>query len=130
MENEAHTTAAVGILQRPADRLTAGWNLLTGRPLSLYGASVLRIGYGLLYLIFLLREFPHRDEMWGPGSPWTPALAQQLSEQTGWFSVLLLSDSRTYFELCYVLALVTSTLFMLGWRTRVLSVLFAVVVTS
>ncbi|MEU0216022.1 HTTM domain-containing protein [Streptomyces sp. NPDC006265] len=108
----------------------AVWDLLTGRPVSLYAASVLRIGYGLLYLVFLLREFPHRDEIWGPGSAWTPALARELFEQTGWVSVLALSDGRAYFELCYVLALVTSALFMLGWRTRLVSVLFAVVVTS
>lgn len=98
--------------------------------MSLYAASVLRIGYGLLYLIFLLREFPHRTEIWGPDSPWTPALARQLFDQTGWNSILTLSDSRTYFELCYALALVTSALFLLGWRTRVMSVLFAVVVIS
>lgn len=130
METEAHRTASAGVVPRLAERLTAAWDLLTGRPLSLYGASVLRIGYGLLYLIFLLREFPHRDEIWGPGSPWTPALAHQLFEQTGWFSVLVLSDSRAYFELCYALALVTAALFVLGWRTRAVSVLFAVVVTS
>lgn len=104
--------------------------LVTGRPVSLYATSVLRIGYGLLYLVFLLRELPHRHEIWGPDSPWTPALAAQLFDQTGWCSFLLLSDSRVYFELCYVVALVTSTLFMLGWRTRVTSILFAVVVTS
>ncbi|MFJ9020971.1 HTTM domain-containing protein [Streptomyces sp. NPDC102259] len=130
MENEAQRTACAGVGRRLADRITAAWDLLTGRPLSLYAASVLRMGYGLLYLIFLLREFPHRDEIWGPGSPWTRALADQLFEQTGWFSVLVLSDSRVYFELCYVLALVTAALFLLGWRTRVLSVLFAVMVTS
>ncbi|AYV25469.1 hypothetical protein EES41_01825 [Streptomyces sp. ADI95-16] len=106
------------------------WSLLTDRPVSLYAASVLRIGYGLLYLVFLVREFPHRDEIWGPGSPWTPALAQQLFDQTGWNSILLLSDSRAYFELCYAMALLTSALFMLGWRTRAMSVLFAVVVSS
>ncbi|MFH0177481.1 HTTM domain-containing protein [Streptomyces cacaoi] len=130
MENEAQRTASAGVGRWLADRITAMSELLTGRPVSLYAASVLRIGYGLLYLTFLLREFPHRAEIWGPGSPWTPALAHQLFEQTGWLSVLALSDSRAYFELCYVLALVTSALFMLGWRTRVLSVLFAVVVTS
>lgn len=130
METEAQRTAFAGAGRWLADRITAVWDLLTGRPVSLYAASVLRIGYGLLYLIFLLREFPHRDEIWGPGSAWTPALAHQLFEQTGWLSVLTLSDSRAYFELCYVLALVTAALFMLGWRTRVLSVLFAVVVTS
>jgi hypothetical protein len=106
------------------------WALLTQRPLSLHAAAVLRIGYGLLYLGFLLREFPHRDEVWGPGSPWTPALARQLFDQTGWASVLTLSDSRAYFELCYAAALVVCALFALGWRTRAVSVLFAVVVAS
>ncbi|MDQ0762497.1 HTTM domain-containing protein [Streptomyces canus] len=104
--------------------------VLTERPVSLHAAAVLRIGYGLLYLVFLLREFPHRDEIWGPGSPWTPELARQLFDQTGWASILTLSDSRAYFEVCYALALVTSALFMLGWRTRAVSVLFAVVVGS
>ncbi|MGW7194699.1 HTTM domain-containing protein [Streptomyces chryseus] len=112
------------------DRIRTLWALVSGRPVSLYAASVLRIGYGLLYLIFLLREFPHRHEIWGLNSPWTPALARQLFDQTGWNSILTLSDSRAYFELCYAMALVTSALFMLGWRTRVMSVLFAVVVIS
>ncbi|MGR8009397.1 HTTM domain-containing protein [Streptomyces hypolithicus] len=123
-------SVSAGAAQWTVDRIRALWDLVTDRPVSLYAASVLRIGYGLLYLVFLLREFPHRDEIWGPGSPWTPALARQLFEQTGWNSILTLSDSRAYFELCYTMALVTSALFMLGWRTRVMSVLFAVVVIS
>ncbi|MEV5432835.1 HTTM domain-containing protein [Streptomyces sp. NPDC052701] len=121
------TGAARRRLRVRGDALRA---LVTGRPVSLYATSVLRIGYGLLYLVFLLREFPHRHEIWGPDSPWTPALAAQLLDQTGWYSFLILSDSRAYFELCYGAALVTSALFMLGWRTRATSVLFAVVVTS
>ncbi|WP_030302245.1 HTTM domain-containing protein [Streptomyces katrae] len=112
------------------DRMGVLIALLIERPVSLYAAAVLRIGYGLLYLVFLLREFPHRDEIWGPGSPWTPALARQLFDQTEWFSILTLSDSRAYFEACYAAAVVTSALFMLGWRTRAVSVLFAVVVAS
>ncbi|MET9438398.1 HTTM domain-containing protein [Streptomyces sp. NPDC006551] len=112
------------------DRIAAAFSLLIDRPVSLYAAAVLRIGYGLLYLVFLLREFPYRDQIWGPGSPWTHALAEQLFDQTGWASVLTLSDSRVYFEVCYAAAVVTSALFMLGWRTRAVSVLFAVVVAS
>jgi len=116
--------------RRLLDRLGALPAVVTGQPISLYAAAMLRIGYGLLYLALLLREFPHRDEIWGPGSPWTPALATELFQQTGWSSILTLSDSRAYFEACYALALVTSALFMLGWRTRAVSVLFAVVVAS
>ncbi|GAA2331354.1 HTTM domain-containing protein [Saccharopolyspora halophila] len=103
---------------------------LVEQAVSPHAAAVLRIGYGLLYLVFLLRELPHRNEIWGPGSPWTPALATQLSEQTGWLSILTLSDGRAYFESCYALALLASALFTLGWRTRAVSVLFAVVVIS
>ncbi|USQ85282.1 HTTM domain-containing protein [Streptomyces phaeoluteigriseus] len=130
MRSDARGTTSTVAHRWLADRVTAVWDLVTGRPVSLYAASVLRIGYGLLYLVFLLREFPHRNEIWGPGSPWTPALAQQLFEQTGWNSILSLSDSRAYFELCYGLALLASALFTLGWRTRAVSVLFAVVVAS
>ncbi|MFI8434095.1 HTTM domain-containing protein [Streptomyces sp. NPDC079020] len=121
---------ATGPVQWLSERAGAFWSLVTDRPVSLYAAAVLRIGYGLLYLVFLLREFPHRDEIWGPGSPWTPGLAEQLFDQSGWNSILTLSGGRTYFELCYVMALLTSALFMLGWRTRAVSVLFAVVVVS
>ncbi|MEU3189445.1 HTTM domain-containing protein [Streptomyces sp. NPDC006992] len=103
---------------------------LTERAGYLYAAAVLRIGYGFLYLVFLLREFPHRDELWGPGSPWTPALANELFVQTGWSSILTLYSGRPYFETCYALALVTSLLFMLGWHTRAVSVAFAVIVAS
>ncbi|MEU9781867.1 HTTM domain-containing protein [Streptomyces phaeochromogenes] len=122
--------ADADVPRRAPDRIGAWLTVLTERPASLYAAAVLRIGYGLLYLAFLLREFPHRDEIWGPGSPWTPELAGQLFDQTGWASILTLSDSGPYFEACYVAALITSALFMLGWRTRVMSVLFAVVVAS
>jgi hypothetical protein len=115
---------------RMLDRLSARRTALTEHPVSLHAAAVLRIGYGLLYLAILIREFPHRNEIWGPGSPWTPALARELFQQTGWNSILTLSDSRAYFEACYTLALITSALFMLGWRTRAISVLFAVVVAS
>lgn len=116
--------------ERTIPRRRVSCAVLTETPVSLYAAATLRIGYGFLHLVFLLREFPYRDEIWGPGSPWSPELARQLFDQTGWLSVLTLSDSRVYFEFCYAGALVTSALFMLGWRTRAVSVLFAVVVAS
>ncbi|WP_117209820.1 HTTM domain-containing protein [Allorhizocola rhizosphaerae] len=124
----AHTTEANK--RRAFDRLSALGTALTEQPVSLYAAAALRIGYGLFYLVFLLTEFSHRDEIWGPGSPWTPSLANQLFEQTGWASILTLSDNRVYFEACYVGAILTSALFMFGWRTRVTSILFAIVVGS
>ncbi|MFD5077733.1 HTTM domain-containing protein [Streptomyces sp. NPDC058371] len=126
----AHRRTPEGADAGVPERIGALLGALTERPVSLYAAAVLRIGYGFLYLVFLLREFPNREEIWGPGSPWTPELARQLFDQTGWASILTLSDNRAYFEACYALALVTSVLFLLGWRTRAVSVLFAVVVAS
>ncbi|MEE1783987.1 HTTM domain-containing protein [Streptomyces sp. SP17BM10] len=122
--------AAAAHAQRLLDGLGAPRTVLTRPPVSLYAAAVLRIGYGLLYLALLLREFPHRNEIWGPGSPWTPALASELFHQTDWSSILTLSDSQAYFEACYALALIASVLFVLGWHTRAVSVLFAFVVAS
>src|SRR3954453_19611630 len=113
-----------------ATDLKAAYRLLTERPLSLYAAAVLRIGYGLLYVILLTREFPHRHEIWGPQAPWTPELARQMSGESGWFTFLTLSDGRAYFEICYALALVVAVLFLLGWRTRAMSILFALVVAA
>jgi hypothetical protein len=127
---DAPRTDHSGLLEAAHARLGGLITLLTHRPVSLYAASVLRIGYGLCYLVFLLRELPHRDEIWGPDSPWTPALANQLFDQTGWFSFLTLSDNMVYFNLCYAAAVVVCVLFLLGWRTRLMSVLFAVVVAS
>ncbi|RAJ66542.1 vitamin K-dependent gamma-carboxylase-like protein [Streptomyces sp. Amel2xB2] len=118
------------VRQRVIDGLRSARAALIERPASLYAAAVLRIGYGFLFLALLLREFPHRDEMWGPGSAWTPALSAELSDETGFSSILTLSDSPLYFEACYALAVVVTVLFMLGWRTRVTSVAFAVIVAS
>ena len=110
--------------------LGRGYARLTEKPLSLYAAAVLRIGYGLLYFVMLVRELPHRHEIWGPQSPWTPELARQMSGDSGWFTFLTLSDGRAYFEACYALALGTAVLFMLGWRTRAVSIVFALVVVA
>lgn len=117
-------------LVRVVGRLDAFGVALTERPISLYAAAALRIGYGLIYLAYLLREFPHRDELWGPGSPLTPTLSRELLKRTGWFSLLIFSDRPIYFEACYALAVVVCVLFTLGWRTRILSIVFALVVTS
>jgi Vitamin K-dependent gamma-carboxylase len=106
------------------------YSRLTDQPLSLYAVAFLRIGYGLIFLLILVREFPNRHTIWGPASPWTPDLARAMFAENGWFSVLTLSDDPGYFEACYAAAFLVSVLFTLGWRTRVTSVLFAIAVVS
>ncbi|MEU4158316.1 HTTM domain-containing protein [Actinoplanes sp. NPDC026670] len=115
---------------RPPGRFERLYGRLTERPFSLYATAFLRIGYGLLFPIILLREFPNRHMIWGPEAAWSADLARRMFDQNGWFSVLTLSDDPFYFELCYLAAILVSVLFMLGWHTRVTSVLFAVAVVS
>ncbi|WP_329274104.1 HTTM domain-containing protein [Streptomyces sp. NBC_01451] len=92
--------------------------------------AVVRIGFSATWLLFLLREFPHRQELYGPDGPWSWDLAQQLIADNGAFTVLMWSSSQFWFELVYVLAVLASLLLLLGWRTRTMSVLFMVGVLS
>jgi hypothetical protein len=91
-----------------------------------YQTAVIRIGFSLTWLLFLLREFPHRHELYGPDGPWNWDLADQMVGTNGAFTVLLWSDGRGWFEAVYALAALSSVLLLLGWRTRTMSVLFMV----
>ncbi|MEV6933811.1 HTTM domain-containing protein, partial [Streptomyces sp. NPDC051132] len=39
---------------------------VTGAALGPYQSAVVRIGFAGTWLLFLLREFPHRRELYGP----------------------------------------------------------------
>ena len=93
---------------------------LTIRPIALYGSAMLRIGYGLLFLVFLLREFPNREELWGPSAAWTPALDHQYARPIDWYGwikswyTLLATTSDIRFELSYEFALLVCVAMVLG----------------
>lgn len=103
---------------------------VTEAALGPYQTAVIRIGFSATWLLFLLRELPHRHELYGPDGPWSWDLAQQLVGSNGSFTVLLWSDGRVWFEIVYALAVLSGALLMLGWRTRTMSVLFMVGVLS
>lgn len=103
---------------------------VTAEPLARYQAAVVRIGVSLTWLLFLLREFPHRQELYGPDGPWSWSMGRRLVEENGAFTALIWSDSQVWFEIVYALAIVSSVLLLLGWRTRTASVLFMVGVLS
>ncbi|MFR0358796.1 HTTM domain-containing protein [Streptomyces sediminimaris] len=92
--------------------------------------AVVRIGFSATWLLFLLREFPHRAELYGPSGPWSWDDAQQLIAVNHAFTALMWSDGRAWFEIVYVLAVLSSVLLLLGWRTRTMSVLFMIGVLS
>jgi hypothetical protein len=113
------------------DRAVArGLARVTGSPIGPYQSAIVRIGFGVTWLVFLLREFPHRSALYGPDSAWGFDLAKRLLAGNHAFSVLMWSDGRAWFEICYAFAIVASATLLLGWRTRTSALMFMVGVLS
>lgn len=113
--------------------LTRGLARITTTAMGPYQSAVVRIGFSLTWLLFLLREWPHRAELYGPDGVWTWGMAQRLmaDTETGTpFSVLMWTDSQLWFEFVYGVSIIASLLLLLGWRTRTSSLLFMVGVLS
>ncbi|WP_181794352.1 HTTM domain-containing protein [Streptomyces sp. WELS2] len=117
-------------MNRPSPTLSRGVDQVTGAALGPYQSAVIRIGFAGTWLLFLLREFPHRQELYGPSGPWGWNLAKQLTADNHAFTALLWSDGQLWFEICYALAVLASAALVLGWRTRTASLLFMVGVLS
>ncbi|MFE9169221.1 HTTM domain-containing protein [Streptomyces kebangsaanensis] len=115
---------------RLAPSVSRGIGRVTEAALGPHQSAVIRIGFSVTWLLFLLREFPHRQELYGPDGPWSRPLAQQLISDNGAFTALMWFGGRFWFETVYALAVLVSLLLALGWRTRTMSVLFMVGVLS
>ena len=121
-------------------RLRGGWSrryaLITESALCARGTAALRIGYGSLWVLYLLTEFNERLAAWGPGSAWTPALDRAYQAQTPMFSwvrawlTAVAGLGSGGFEAFYLLAILAGLLFAFGWRTRISSLLFCFVVVA
>lgn len=114
----------------PESKVALALRRVTGAALGPYQSAVVRIGFSATWLLFLLRELPHRRELYGPDGPWSWDMAQRLVSGNHAFTALLWTDSTVWFEIVYAVAVVSSVLMMLGWRTRTVSVLFMVGVLS
>ncbi|MFB7613122.1 HTTM domain-containing protein [Kitasatospora sp. NPDC056181] len=102
----------------------------TGQVLGRHQAAAVRIGFGLVWLAHLLREWPNRRLLYGDTSPWSLDLAERLLADNGALTVLPWFGGRLWFELVYHLAVLAAVAVVLGWRTRASSVLFMVTVLS
>ncbi|GAA4656982.1 HTTM domain-containing protein [Streptomyces chumphonensis] len=110
--------------------LLTGFLRVTGTALGPYQTAIVRIGFAATWLFFLLREIPHRHELYGPDSPWSFTLAERLIGDNDAFTVLLWSDGTLWFEAVYLFAVAASAGLLLGWRTRTMSVFFMIGVLS
>jgi hypothetical protein len=110
--------------------LSRGIARVTEAALGPYQSAVIRIGFAATWLLFLLREYPHRQELYGPAGPWGWNLAKELTADNHAFTALMWSNGQAWFECFYLLAVLVSAALLLGWRTRTASVLFMVGVLS
>ncbi|MFF9913504.1 HTTM domain-containing protein [Streptomyces sp. NPDC013457] len=128
---EGAAPQAPAAAREPFDRrLARGVQRVTASALGPYQTAIVRIGFSLTWLLFLLRELPHRHELYGPDGPWAWEMGRQLIAQNDAFTVLMWSDSALWFEIVYGLAVASALLLLLGWRTRAMSVVFMAGVLS
>ncbi|MFE7561116.1 HTTM domain-containing protein [Kitasatospora sp. NPDC057500] len=114
----------------PAGLAARAFEVFAGRVLGRYQAAAVRIGFGLVWLAYLLREWPNRRLLYGDTSPWSTELAEQLLADNGALTVLPWFGGRPWFELVYHLGVLAALAVLLGWRTRAATVLFLVTVLS
>ncbi|MFJ8861038.1 HTTM domain-containing protein [Streptomyces sp. NPDC102451] len=127
MSAPAPVTGGAGTIGRS---LAVAVQRVTAEPLGAYQSAVVRIGVSATCLLFLLRELPHRHELYGPDGPWSWDMARRLITNNDAFTVLMWSDGTAWFETVYALTLVSAALLMTGWRTRATSVVFMAGVLS
>jgi hypothetical protein len=119
------STADIGQSRTPALTVVRlnwrGWyRAVTIRRFAARGSAALRIGFGSIWVLFLLREYPERDAAWGPDSPWSPALDHAYaagSHWPGWIAAWFTSVgdlTRTEFDWYYLLTLAIGVAFALG----------------
>ncbi|MFJ9830303.1 HTTM domain-containing protein [Streptomyces sp. NPDC101169] len=106
-------------VRRGLERVTSG-------PIAPHQAAVVRIGLSLTWLALLLREWVHRDVLYGPDSPWSWQMAREWTVTGGGFTALLWHDGRLWFELIYLAAMAAAVMMLVGWRTRTASLLFLI----
>ncbi len=130
MSDQGRYMGVHGLRVRIERCVSRGLTRITAQALGPYQTAIVRIGFGAAWFFFLLREWPHRQELYGPDGPWSWGLAERLIETNDAFSVLMWSSSDNWFQLVYVVALAAAAAVLLGWHTRAATVLFMVGVLS
>ncbi|WP_052189467.1 HTTM domain-containing protein [Streptomyces sp. NRRL S-1824] len=103
-----------------------GFTRITSGVIAPYQSAVIRIGFSLTWLALLLREWVHRNQLYGADSPWSWTMAREWNATNHGFTIILWHDGRLWFEIVYVAAIASSVMLLLGWRTRTASLLFMI----
>jgi antimicrobial peptide system SdpB family protein len=106
-------------------KLNARWRRLVdlaSRERFLLGASLFRIASGLTILHLYLANYFQRHYLYGPEGVWPFARSLAEAKSSGAFSVYLFSPAPLYFEVVFHLGILFTALWVIGWRTRLMSV--------
>jgi predicted DCC family thiol-disulfide oxidoreductase YuxK len=107
-------------------RVSATWQRFTGfasQERFLIGASIFRIVAGLALLYQYLISYHQRFYLFGPEGAWPFERFQQGIANSASFSLYAVSASPFWFDMVYHTAIVVTTLWLVGWRTRLMTVL-------
>jgi len=98
-------------------------------PYALYGAALLRIGYGVAGVAYYVSNYPERAYLWGPEAVF-PFESFQNSLFRPAFSLYELADSTFMFEIIFHLGLLVAILFTVGIGGRSMTALHYVFMWS
>jgi len=89
----------------------------------LIGTSLMRLSMGLGILFYLLAHYPERHLLWGADGLWPTEKFMEVAEERGIITLFHLSDAPWFFDLIYHGGIVTTVMFILGFRTRLATIL-------
>lgn len=95
-----------------------GLNWMIGAKRATYGASVARIIYGLVIVLFVVSNFSNRNYLWGSASGWTAPI----EGYTDWafpFTFYNSGDPDWLFTLKFLLLGLAGLSLALGWHARI-----------
>jgi predicted DCC family thiol-disulfide oxidoreductase YuxK len=103
---------------------------LASRERLLIGASVFRIVAGLTILYQFLINYHQRHYLYGPDAVWPYTTFLEKLSETRSFSLYAISPSPLVFELVFHLGLLVIALWVIGWHTRLMTLLTYIFVWS
>ncbi|MEB2300321.1 HTTM domain-containing protein [Lysinibacillus xylanilyticus] len=100
------------------------------KPYITIGASLVRIGFGLLLIYFYVIHYSQRDYLWGPNGLIDFNEFIEILNNSNSFSLYALSNSELYFDIIFHIGIIAALLFTLGYKGRFISIVNFILVFS
>lgn len=94
------------------------------------GVAAARLSLGAVSVWLYAENYSSRDHLWGPHAVFPFNSFVRALRQDGSYSLYALSQSRLWFTVVFHLGMGVAVLFMIGWRSRVMTVVHYVFMWS